>query len=323
MNKTARESSSTENTVKGNASQSVATPGLTATAVASRLNLSRGMQAALALLGIVFLWAYWSTFVDLVHTWNTVPDYSHGYIVVPLALLFLWLRRDSMPQPSGPGWGGVLIVLAALAMHLYGAVYYLAPLNGWSMSLWLTGAIWLVLGRSFCLWCLPGTLFLLFMVPLPYSLETAFRQPLQRIATEVSCWMLQSLGIPAVAAGNVISTETAELEVAQACSGLRIFVSIVALAFAYAVVVRRPWWNKVLIMCSVLPIAVLANALRVTLIAVADPYLSSQEAHRLVHDFAGWLVIPVAAALMGAFIWYLGKLLTQVHSASARELLQA
>ena len=87
---------------------------------------------------------------------------------------------------------------------------------------------------------MPAIVFLVFMVPLPYRVEGLFRQPLQRLATEASCWSLQSLGLPALAEGNVIAIGDVRLEVAQACSGLRIFVSIIALAAAYAIVAPRP-----------------------------------------------------------------------------------
>lgn len=284
-------------------------------------HLSRAFLTSVALLGLAFLWVYWPTFVELAHAWNDEPDYSHGYFVVPLAVFFLWIRRDRIPAAQGPGWSGLLLIAAALGLHLYGSLYYLEPLHGWSMALWLTGAAWLVGGRRFCTWCLPSTLFLLFMVPLPYGLELKFRQPLQRIATEVSCWMLQSLGLPALAAGNVITIDDTEFEVARACSGLRIFVSIAALAFAYVVIVRRPWWTKVLIVASILPIAIVANAVRVTMVGAGYRLVSTPAAHRLVHDVAGWAVIPFAAALMGAFIWYLGQLIVQVRPLTSREML--
>ncbi|HEY1600509.1 MAG TPA: exosortase/archaeosortase family protein [Pirellulales bacterium] len=277
---------------------------------------------SLGCLAATFLWIYWPTFLRLMVAWNVEPDYSHGYFVVPLALFFLWIRRDGMPQLQGPSWGGLILIAAGLAMHVFGSFYYLEPLNGWSMSVWLAGAAWLLGGRKFCQWCLPSALFLLFMVPLPFGVEMMFRQPLQRIATEVSCWTLQSLGMPALAAGNVISIDGTELEVARACSGLRIFVSIVALAFAYAVIVRRPWWTKALIFASALPIAIVANAVRVTLVAIGYSYTTSATSHNLVHDLAGWFVIPLAAALMGSFIWYLGKLIVQVQPMTRQELLR-
>lgn len=269
-----------------------------------------------------FLWAYWPTFANLAHVWNAVPDYSHGYFVIPLAALFLWLRRSSMPPLAGPGWGGLALIGMAFAMHFVGSYYYLDALHGWSIPLWCAGVAWLFGGWKFCAWCLPALGFLLFMVPLPARFEGMLSLPLQRISTEVSCWTLQSLGLPALAEGNVIMIDDVRLEVARACSGLRIFVSIVALAYAYMVLVRKPWWIKALIFSSVIPIAVVANSVRVTLVGVAYPQVETPAARHLAHDVAGWLVIPLAAALMGAFVWYLGKLFMQVRPLSQAELLR-
>lgn len=276
----------------------------------------------LTALAAAFLWTYWPTMRELAQAWNVEPDYSHGYLVAPLAACFLWLRRAQMPRPQGPGWLGAVLIAVALALHLLGGLYYLEPLSGWSISLWLTGAVWLMAGAAFARWCLPATLFLLFMVPLPYSLEALFRQPLQRVATEMSCWVLQSLGMPALAMGNIIVLNDVELEVAQACSGLRIFTSIFALAFAYGAIMQKPWWINSLIFLSALPIAVVANVMRVCLIAVTYPHITTVASRHLMHDAAGWLVIPCAAALMGGFIWYLGKLIVPISPASARELLR-
>ncbi len=290
-----------------------------ATAPPARLHWSA--YAPLGALALIGLWAFWPTMRILVNAWSVEPDYSHGFFVIPLALYFLWLNRDSRPQIAGPAWEGLVLVAAGLALDMVGTRYFLEPVSGWALVVWLAGVVWLVGGRQLWRWCLPSLLFLVFMVPLPFRIEGLFRQPLQRIATEASCWTLQSLGFAALAEGNVLSIDDVEFEVAQACSGLRIFVSIVALAFAYAVIVRRPWWTKVLLFASTLPIAIVANSIRVTLIGATYFRLSTPAAHRLAHDMAGWIVIPLAAGMMGALIWYLGKLFVQVRPMTGKELL--
>ena len=99
-------------------------------------------------------------------------------------------------------------------------------------------------------WSLPSIAFLWFMVPLPFRVERWLSLPLQGAATKLSCWILQALGQPALAEGHVILLGDNRLEVEQACSGLRIFVGIVALAFAYAILMRRQWWEKALLLLS-------------------------------------------------------------------------
>jgi exosortase len=112
------------------------------------------------------------------------------------------------------------------------------------------------------LWSAPAVVFLGFMVPLPFRVEGMLSYPLQRIATHASCFALQCLGLPALAEGNTILLGNNHLEVEQACSGLRIFMATIALAFVCVVLVRRSWWESAAPGLGN-PIALLANSLRV------------------------------------------------------------
>ena len=171
--------------------------------------------AGLAALAATFVWIYWPTLLRLIVAWNVEPDYSHGYFVVPLALFFLWTRRDRMPQPQGPSWGGLALIAAGLAVHVLGSLYYLEPLNGWSMTIWLSGAAWLLGGRRFCLWCLPSALFLAV-----HGATPLFRGNDVSSAAAADCDRSKLLdfaivGHAGMSAGNVISIDGTELEVAR------------------------------------------------------------------------------------------------------------
>ena len=142
------------------------------------------LAAVGGLLGAAFLWSYWPTLCGLVNMWNHVQDYSHGYLVAPLAVFFLWARRDRMPAPAtGLAWPGLVLVAISVAMRFAGAWYYLEFLDGWSILPWVAGVIWLFLGRAFVWWSLPSVAFLLFMVRIPFSAELALSLPLQTVAT--------------------------------------------------------------------------------------------------------------------------------------------
>ena len=138
------------------------------------------------------------------------------------------------------------------------------------------------------------------MVPLPFRVERWLSLPLQGVATNLSCWILQALGQPALAEGHVIVLGNYRLEVEQACSGLRIFVGILALAFAYVIVVRRAWWEKALLLASAIPIALLANAARIVVTGLLYQYVSGEAAKKFAHDAAGWVMILFAAGLVRA-----------------------
>ncbi len=203
--------------------------------------------AGIAVLVATAVWAYWPTLAELVETWDSQPDYSHGYLVIPVALCFLWVRRRWFPGFStGLAWSGLALIGLAFAMRWVAARYWLEQVDGWSILVWIAGVVWLFGGFRLLWWSLPSIAFLWFMIPWPYSVERWASLPLQRIATNLSCWVLQFLGQPALAEGNTILLGEHHLEIEQACSGLRIFVGIIALAFAYVILARRSWWENVL-----------------------------------------------------------------------------
>jgi len=150
------------------------------------------------------------------------------------------------------------------------------------------------------------------MVPLPFFLETALSGPLQKIATSLSTQVLQFLGQPAFAEGNEILFGKARLQVAPACSGLRLFVGIVAIAYVYVVTVRRAWWEKAILFAALVPVAMVANAVRISAAALLSQY--GLMTHRTADQFAGVVImLPLAFFLFALVLWYLGKLIPQVE----------
>ena len=270
-----------------------------------------------------FVWSYWTVLGRLIHAWNHEPDYSHGYLILPAALLFLWMRRERLPAPGERlYWGGMALLAAGAAIRLAGCFWYVAPLEAWSIPFWAAGACWLLGGRRLLAWALPSVAFLGFMIPLPFRAEGLLSLPLQRLATQLSCWLLQSLGRPAVAEGNVIYLNDLELEVAAACSGLRIFMSILTLAYVYLMFTRRDWRIKVLLVASVLPIALATNAARIVATGLLYEWVSGEAAHHFSHDLAGWLMAPLAAGLFGLASWYFGRLAIEAEAALPEELMR-
>ena len=140
--------------------------------------------------------------------------------------------------------------------------------------------------------------------------------PLQRIATKLSTLTLQVLGQPAFAEGNVILLGEERLEVAQACSGLRLFMSVLALTYAYIAVIRRPWWEKGLLALSAIPIAIISNVARIVATGLLYEITTSAWIRHLAHDSAGWGMILFAGGLFWLVLAYLRLLLVEEEAAS-------
>jgi len=266
---------------------------------------------------VAILWAYWPTLGEMAHQWDHQPDYSHGYLVLPIALFFLWSRRSTLPvgqlQPSF--WGAILLLVAGLARVVAG-MYYLLPLDGWTIPIAVAGCVWLLYGWPCLRWSLPAVVFLWFMVPIPYRVETWLSLPLQGIATKLSTTALISLGQPAIAEGHTILLGNQTLFVEEACSGMRIFVGILALAFAFVLFSRWSWWQKAIVLMAVLPVAIVANAIRIVTTALLFQWVSGEAAHRFSHDIAGFVMIPLAAAIFWLLLTYLDKLFPEVEDMS-------
>ncbi len=246
----------------------------------------------------ILIWAYWTTLVEIVRTWDSNPDYSHGYLVVPLAGYFCWKRlRDFPQQPLTFSWVGIPLLVLAAVMRYFSARFYYPEIDGWSIPIAAAGAVGLFGGWRL-LKTLSGPLaFLWFMVPLPATVEAWLSIPLQRMATSASTWILQSLGQPALAEGTTILLDDFVLEVERACSGLRMFFGITALAVAFAMYFRWSLLKLVGLLCMVPPVALFANSVRLAVTGFVYRWFSGEAARHFSHDVAGWFMIPLAVAL--------------------------
>jgi exosortase len=145
-------------------------------------------------------------------------------------------------------------------------------------------------------------------------LEHSLSQPLQRIATVGSVWVLQTLGQPAFAEGNTIVLGAHHLEVERACAGLRIFVGVVGIAYAWTLIGSGTWLRRVLLLASSLVVAVVANIGRIVVTSLCFQYASPEFAQRIAHDVAGWFMIPAALLLVAFVSWYLSRLFVETRS---------
>ncbi len=257
------------------------------------------------LLFSAWIFAYLPTIKYMVERWTNEPDYSHGFLVVPLALLLVWIRRETFPGISQRvSWSGAVLIALAALLHSASRLLYMDFLDGYSIPVLAAGLIWLLAGWPALRWSTAPILFLFMMVPLPYRLETGLSWTLQGIATQTSAAMLLILGQPALITGHVISIGEQNLLVEEACSGLRIFVGVMALAFFWAATVKRNWIDAIIILAAAVPLALLVNALRICVIGLCITKFDSKEAQSVVHDWSGYLMIPTAALLLWAIKFY-------------------
>jgi exosortase len=231
--------------------------------------------------------------------WDTDQNYSYGYLIPPLALYFIWEKRERLIglPAEGSSWG-LLLMAAAFGMFvlgLLGGVYYLPRASG---VLLLLGGVLFVGGRRWSRELLFPVLFLLLMIPLPKFIFIQVALPLQVFAAEAAERVLFAVGIPILRTGNVIHLAHTDLEVAEACSGLRSLFALVTTGVVFAYFFGRTALQRTVVVALSVPIAILVNAARVAGTGWLAHHYGLEVATGYYHTVEGFGMFAIAFLLM-------------------------
>lgn len=267
----------------------------------------------LGFLLVALIASYWNTLVRTAEHWHS-PQYSHGWLVPLFAVALLWMRYEPLKAVKNwEHWSGLGLLALGLSMRLVATRYALVIPDMVSFIPSLIGILLMCGGLSLLRWGGPAVLFLLFMYPLPDRVENMILNPLQRTATVVSTFSLQTMGVPAFSEGNRILLPDVELGVVDACSGLRMLTIFLALSVAITMVTDRPWWERIVIILSAFPIALIVNITRITVTGLLYMVNASLAEH-VFHDLAGWVMMPMALGLMYVELQFLSHLFIEDDS---------
>jgi exosortase len=236
--------------------------------------------------------------------WKAVDDYSHGFLIAPLAIYFAWERRKKISRaPFETSWWGVVpLALGALSLMIGRLGVELMSMRV-GFVLTVIGLTLLLLGpRIFRVLAFP-LLFLFLMVPLPQSLVNLIAFPLQLIATDLAVDSLYALKIPALREGNIIHLANTQLLVAEACSGLRSLMALGTLAIVFAYFFRKNTVERFVIVASAIPIAILVNAFRVGLTGWLTHSFGPEAAEGMIHTTEGFFTFGLAFAALLFEAW--------------------
>ncbi len=255
----------------------------------------------LAVAGVVAAWValYFKPFVDVAGIWFHDDNVSHSVLLLPIIGYLVWARRGRLAVTERrPATIGLAIVVASLGVLLVGTA-------GVEFFLMRTSAIGVIIGSIVFLagwrWlrvlAFPILLSLL-VIPLPPVLFNQITFPLQVLATKFGVVILQSFQIPVLREGNVIWLAHTTLEVTEACSGIRSLLSLFTLAVLYAYFTETSTIVRVVTTLSSIPIAVLANGLRIAGTGLAAQYVGPEAATGFFHAFQGWAMFLVSLAML-------------------------
>jgi exosortase len=252
----------------------------------------------IAWFGVLLIACYAPLLWGLARQWATAEDMSHGFFVPIVAGAIAWRRRAEIAAvQAGPNywglalaaWGAMQMVLGSLAAQLF------AARSAFLIS--LIGVV-LFLGGVRALKTLAFPLGLLaFMFPIPAILYARLTLPLQLLASSIAENILSALGIPVLRDGNILELASQKLSVVEACSGIRSLLSLAFLSLVYAYFFDRRVWMRWVLLASTIPIAIAANAARVTLMGLIGEYRVDL-ARGFLHLAEGWVLFLIALALV-------------------------
>lgn len=220
------------------------------------------------------------------------------------------LLPDAGPPLVRSWWTacGWLLVVVGSAAFIGGGYLYIDWLSAAAIIpvLWGLALIrWGKETRSSLCW---SAAFLVFMIPLPYSIETAMREPLRGLATKLSTYLLQAVGFPCISEGYVIEIGDAQIGVTEACSGLSMLMVFAAVTMGCVMIVQKPVWYRVILCISWPAIAVASNVFRIVTTGGLLAFGFERLADITFHDLAGLAMMPVGLALLWVEMSYLDRL---------------
>ena len=241
--------------------------------------------------------------------WWQEPEYSHGYLIpfISLYLLSVRLIRLETANPV-PSWFGVGLLLTGLAGFLLGELSALFVIVQYSFVLTLWGLVLTQVGWRGLKVLWPVLIFMLFMVPLPRFIQFNLSSDLQLISSALGSSMLRLMGVPVFLEGNVIDLGSYQLQVVEACAGLRYLFPLMSFGMLCAVLLRGPVWQRLLLFLSSVPIAIVMNSFRIAVTGVLVNRYGNEAAEGFLHYFEGWVIFTLCLVIMFLEMTGLAKL---------------
>lgn len=252
----------------------------------------------LAIALLLLLLVYWDGLDHLSGGWKR-EEYSHSFMLPFVAIFFAWQRLTLFRQlRSASSWFGVALVAFGIFMYVAGELGSLYTVIQYGFLVALGGLVLALVGRRAFMVLLPAYVLLFFMIPLPSFLYNQLSEQLQLISSELGVAVIRLFRIPVFLEGNVIDLGEYQLQVAEACNGLRYLFPLTALGFIAAVIFRGALWKKILLFVSTVPITILMNSFRIGVIGVMVHWGGIGMAEGFLHDFEGWVIFMACAAIL-------------------------
>ncbi len=258
------------------------------------------------LLVILILFMYWNMYIDLFEIWNTQEEYSHGFIIPLVCVYFLWEKKTViLAERSQSTLAGFVVLVLSMALYFIGVVGDLFSLLRFSFIFLLIGLALLFVGYKSTKTMLIPILILVFSFPIPPVLQAELTVKLQLLSSQLGVAVIRACNIPVYLEGNVIDLGSYQLQVVEACSGLRYLFPLMSLAFICVYLYQVAFWKRTVIFFTAIPITLLMNSFRIGAIGVLVNAWGIAAAEGFTHDFEGWVVFIACLAILFLEMWLL------------------
>ena len=248
---------------------------------------------------VVFVWLYLPAMNEFIYDWWHDDNYSHGFLIPVISGYLLWRKRDelrSLERTQAPA--GAALVAVGLLLQLLGTAAAEWYAVRFSMIVVMSGLVWYFFGTAMLRATWFPIAFLVFAIPVPYTLYRMATFPLQLFSTQMTHGVLAGAGVPALREGNLIHLSGYSLEVVEACSGLRSMITLSALAALFGYLHEGGRASRLVLFCCAIPIAIIANIFRLLVTVLGAAFVSPQFADGFLHEVSGLLVFMVGLTLL-------------------------
>jgi len=270
--------------------------------------------AIVAVVGVAIAFLFTFGIEWMLEKWET-PEYNHGYMIPPVAFYLLWLRARALAEPAGGSvlaqrgtWFGFALVALALVINVLGEMSAVVTISEYAMVLVIWGLALAATGfRGLRLLWVP-LLYLAFMIPLPNFIETRLTTGLMLLSSEIGVAVIRAAGLSVFLEGNVIDLGVYQLQVAEACSGMRYLFPLMSFGFLCAVLFRGRWWQRAILFLVTVPLTILMNSFRIGVIGILVNYFGIEQAEGFLHDFEGWVIFMACVGVLFIIVWIFARM---------------
>jgi exosortase len=246
----------------------------------------------------LFIGLYYQIIFYMVKDWYTDSDYSHGFLIPFISAYIIWTNREKIfTIRIKPDNLGLLVLFIGLSLYLLGITGAEFFTMRFSLIPVILGIVYYLCGREMVKSVLLPVGFLVCMIPIPAILFNLVAFPLKLLAANIATNVIQFINIPVIRDGNIIHLTDLSLEVADACSGIRSLMSMIALGVAYAYIFEKNMLKRMILVLCIVPITIVTNVARVTGTGILSHYVGPAAAQGFFHEFAGIVVFLVAFAM--------------------------